>query len=105
MRQRLNEIARMQKLAGILKEDEEDSGWEHLDNIEYKEGAGASEKEIQDAIDFYKSHEFGWKYGAKKDFERLAQGGMADIKADTYPTWKKEDFTTVLNAMNNNEIN
>ena len=54
MRQQLNEITRMQKLAGILKENEEGSGYEHLYNIEYKEGAGASKKEIQDAIDFYK---------------------------------------------------
>jgi hypothetical protein len=98
----LNEqFRRMQKLAGIITEslyeyDEEESGY---GNVEYKEGPGASEEEIQKAIAHYRKNPVIWKMASKSDFEGMAQGEGGTIKADYYPTWKKTDFETVLSAL------
>ena len=76
--------------------DEEGSGYSYG---EYKEGPGASEKEIQGNIDHYKKNPLVWKMQAKKDFEAMAAGESADIKDEHYPEWKKEDFIKVLTAL------
>ena len=90
------EIKRMQELAGLLKEYEEESAWP---SQEYEEGPGATEEEIEDVINFYSNDRYRWDMLAKEDFERLSQGYDADIKMNNYPTWKKEDFEKVLNRM------
>ena len=80
----------------VLKEfDDEGSGYSY----DYKEGDGASPKEIDDTIKFFKKDTFTWNKAGKKDFEQLAIGKNADIKTDQFPTWKKEDFQKVLDAM------
>jgi len=75
--------------------EEEGSGYSY----EYKEGNGASEKEIQGNIDHYKKNPLIWKMQAKKDFENMAAGKSADTKTEHYPEWKKEDFKEVLKAL------
>jgi hypothetical protein len=90
------EIKRMQELAGLLKEYEEESAWF---SQEYEEGPGATEEEIEDVINFYSKDRYRWDMLAKEDFERLSQGYDADIKMNNYPAWKKEDFEKVLNRM------
>jgi hypothetical protein len=90
------EIKRMKQLAGLLKEYEEEPAWSSQD---YEEGPGATEEEIQRVVDFYMNDRYRWDMLAKEDFERLKKGYSADIKMDTYPTWKKEDFQTVLDMM------
>jgi hypothetical protein len=104
------EFLRMQKLAGIITEslyeyDDEGSGYNYdeeesgYSNVEYKEGPGASEEEIQKAIAHYRKNPVIWKMASKSDFEGMAQGEGGTIKADYYPTWKKTDFETVLSAL------
>ena len=84
------------KLEEGYEDDEEGSGYSYG---EYKEGNGASEKEIQGNIDHYKKNPLIWKMQAKKDFEAMADGESADIKDEHYPEWKKEDFIKVLTAL------
>ena len=84
------------KLEEGYEDEEEGSGYSYS---EYKEGDGASEKEIQGNIDHYKKNPFVWKMQAKKDFEAMAAGESADIKDEHYPEWKKEDFVKVLTAL------
>ena len=112
-KQILNEqFRRMQKLAGIITESlyeyDEESSWNDSDdgnsgygNVEYKEGPGASQEEIQKAIAHYQKNPTIWKGGAKNDFEGMSQGNGGELKADYYPTWKKTDFKTVLKALEN----
>ena len=97
------EFRRMQKLAGIITEslyeyDEEGSGY---GSVEYKEGPGASEEEIQKAIEHYRKNPAIWKGLAKNDFEGMSQGDGGELKSDYYPEWKKTDFETVLSALAN----
>ena len=84
------------KLEEGYEDEEEGSGYSYG---EYKEGDGASEKEIQGNIDHYKKNPLVWKMQAKKDFEAMAAGESADIKDEHYPEWKKEDFVKVLTAL------
>ena len=106
------EFRRMQKLAGIITEslyeyDEEGSGYNYDEegsgygSVEYKEGPGASEEEIQKAIEHYRKNPAIWKGGAKNDFEGMSQGDGGELKSDYYPEWKKTDFETVLSALAN----
>ena len=81
---------------GLYEAKEEGSGYSYG---EYKEGDGASEKEIQGNIDHYKKNPLVWKTQAKKDFKAMAAGESADIKDEYYPKWKKEDFIKVLTAL------
>jgi hypothetical protein len=83
------------KLEEGYEDEEEGSGYSY----EYKEGDGASEKEIQGNIDHYKKNPLIWKMQAKKDFENMAAGESADTKTEHYPEWKKEDFEKVLKAL------
>jgi hypothetical protein len=101
MKQQINEIKRMQQLAGIITEsqlneyDEEGSGYSY----EYKEGPGASPKEIADTIKQYQKDKFTWEKLAKKNFYSMADGESADIKSEYYPQWKKSDFQQVIDAL------
>ena len=101
MKQQINEIKRMQLLAGIITEsqlneyDEEGSGYSY----EYKEGPGASPKEIADTIKQYQKDKFTWEKLAKNDFYSMADGESADIKSEYYPQWKKSDFQQVIDAL------
>ena len=103
MKQHLNEIKRMQKLAGIIKEnyDDDSSGYSY----EYKEGPGANPQEIANTIKQYKKDKFTWEKLAKNDFYSMAQGKSADIKSEYYPEWKKEDFQTVIDALESSSLN
>lgn len=103
MKKQINEVLRMQKLAGIIKENYEDdfSGYSY----EYKEGQGASPQDIASAIKQYQSDKFTWEKLAKNDFYAMAQGEAADIKSEYYPEWKKEDFQKVINAVESSSLN
>ena len=78
--------------------EEEGSGYS---SVEYQEGPGASEEELQKIIGRFKKDPFVWKNMAKNDFESMAAGENGEMKADYYPEWKKEDFQKVLAALEN----
>ena len=92
------QFKRMQKLAGLITENEEESGYSE---VEYKEGPGATPEEIEKIITFYSDEDgkFRWKYGGVDDFEALSQGYNGNVKAETYPSWTKIDFKKVLDIL------
>ena len=110
MKKQLNEeFKRMQKLAGLITENEEGSGSSEIEDeegsgfseIEYEEGPGATPEEIEKIITFYSTEDgqFLWKYGGADDFKALSQGYIGDIKAEVYPSWTKLDFKKVLDML------